>query len=190
MKCDEKTQSNKDLTSHITASHPNFKFPCSYCQKTYDSFNGKYKHERSHAPKVHQCEYCGKAFQFPQLLLYHRHLHTGKDFIPCTNCPKKFLSQCSMDQYVVTHRNVTISCDKCSFTSKTRSYLKQHKRGKHSPGWKAACGKKFDWPKKLSYHNIAKNVQHWKDRNRKLLLTFANKLSHYLKDNTVFPFFM
>ena len=29
---------------------------------------------------------------------------------------------------------------------------KQHERGAHGPGWKAPCGKKCQWPGKLSRH--------------------------------------
>ena len=46
----------KTDVKHIKEEHPGAKWPCEFCGKQYDSYNGKYKHERSaHSKKKYLC---------------------------------------------------------------------------------------------------------------------------------------
>ena len=58
-----------------------------------------------------------------------------------------------MDTHRLVHQQQKYSCDKCNFTTDKTANLRQHERGRYGRGWKAACGKRYDWPTKMFCHN-------------------------------------
>ena len=109
--CTEKFDLQKDLSAHVSVAHPNFRYSCEYCFKTFQSFSAAYKHAKKHGPLLHVCKYCKKGFYFKKHLIIHKRLHTGKNLIPCTNCPKQFTSQRLMQQHAVTHQGQVQQCN-------------------------------------------------------------------------------
>ena len=53
------------FTTYLKTKHPNDLFQCEYCNKTMESSNGLFKHQRSHLYLKHACEVCNRQFQFP-----------------------------------------------------------------------------------------------------------------------------
>ena len=87
-------QSN--FTKHMKEKHPNDLFQCEYCDKTMESSNGLFKHQRSHLYLKHVCEVCNRRFQFPGQKSRHMKIHTQKDLFPCLHCPKKYTTNSGM----------------------------------------------------------------------------------------------
>ena len=73
---DFKMQSN--FTQHMKEKHPNDLFQCEYCDKTMESSNGLFKHQRSYLYLKHVCEVCDRRFQFPGQKSRHMKIHTQK----------------------------------------------------------------------------------------------------------------
>ena len=76
--------------------HPNNLFQCEYCDKTMESSNRLFKHQRSHLYLKHICEVCDRQFQFPGQKTRHMKIHTQKDLFPCLHCPKKYTTNSGM----------------------------------------------------------------------------------------------
>ena len=63
--CQEKKGSKMALLKHIATDHKKFCFKCRYCEKRYQTFIGRYKHEEYHLHgKPYGCQYCPKSFLF------------------------------------------------------------------------------------------------------------------------------
>ena len=94
--------------------------------------------------------------QFPHQIKAHLRTHSKKQLIPCTwcGCTCKFTSKKSMWQHMQSHSPETWECKQCdperSFD--TKSNYRQHHRRVHGIGWRALCGRLFQWPHKRSKH--------------------------------------
>ena len=95
-KCTETFKSQAAVNRHIIGDHLQFRFKCQYCKVTFQTSNGKYKHEITHAPPRFECEYvnCNKCFHYKCSLEEHQKTHTGIGLIPCfgKKCGRKFTS--------------------------------------------------------------------------------------------------
>ena len=88
--CGDDFEMQSNFTKHMKAKHPNDLFQCEYCDKTMESSNGLFKHQRFHLYLKHVCEVCKRRFQFPGQKSRHMKIHTQKDLFPCLHCPKKY----------------------------------------------------------------------------------------------------
>ena len=134
--------------------HPDSKFKCKYCPRTYDSHNSKYKHEATHFELRYQCHFCEKRFQFPKQRDKHEGQHTGRGLFPCTwpSCKAKLSCKDTLNQHIVTHTDERFPCEKCDKDFNTMSNLKAHMKGKHGDGFIALCGAVHDWGDGRSAH--------------------------------------
>ena len=130
----EKFDLQKDLSAHVAANHPNFRYGCEHCPKKFQSFSAAYKHAKKHGPPPHVCKYCKKGFYFKKHLIIHKQLDTGKNLIPCTNCQKQFTSQRLMEQHTVTGQGQVHQCQQCNTKANMAQNLKIHICGEHGEG--------------------------------------------------------
>ena len=149
LNCDKVCHMVKELNGHIASTHPDFKYRCSMCPKTYSTYNARYKHEHTHYQLPYSCHFCRKRFLFPGLRDRHEGQHTGKNLFPCTwrSCKVKLSSKDALRQHVETHTEVRYPCPhkECEQTFNTISILKQHEKGSHGDGYISLCGSSFDW---------------------------------------------
>ena len=143
--------------THMQTKHPNDKFPCENCSKTFESFNGLLKHQRSHKYLKWACDDCQYRCQFPGQLARHQKTHTKLQLVPCQvdDCNKKFTDKFSMKSHMKTH-TTSLQCDLCPKDTEKRfncePSLSQHKRGQHGPGWTSYCGINYKWKSRYSRH--------------------------------------
>ena len=150
---DFEMQSN--FTKHMKEKHPNDLFQCEYCDKTMESSNGLFKHQRSHLYLKHVCEVCDRRFQFPGQKSRHMKIHTQKDLFPCLHCPKKYTTNSGMLEHAKSH-TTSLQCELCPKTTEkcynTKYSLAQHTKGMHGGGWTAPCNHNFKWKSRYSRH--------------------------------------
>ena len=171
----DKTQHEQNL--HIQHKHPTFRFTCQYCKKTYQTFNAKWKHEKTHGQFRHKCNICKVRFQFPKGLKEHMVGHTGKNKYPCTNCRQSYNSFRAMKTHAKMHMNILHKCDVCTRTFKDPAYLRQHRRGAHGRGWTALCGHVVDWPPKLHRHQrMCATCKGIKEKQRKAKMQLQRRI--------------
>ena len=84
LNCEKVCHLIKELNGHIANTHPDSKYRCSMCPKTYSTYNARYKHEHTHYQLPYSCHFCRKRFLFPGLRDRHEGQHTGKNLFPCT----------------------------------------------------------------------------------------------------------
>ena len=57
--CQQQCHSLREYVRHMKAFHPDFIFKCSVCGTGYRSYNGKFKHEKTHSGSKFVCMICG-----------------------------------------------------------------------------------------------------------------------------------
>ncbi|OQV22345.1 putative Polycomb protein PHO [Hypsibius exemplaris] len=79
---------------------------CTYpgCNKQFANISSFRKHRKSHAPKCHTCEVCGRSFTENSKLRRHYVVHTGEKPFQCSfeGCGKRF----SLDHNLRTHMRI------------------------------------------------------------------------------------
>ena len=88
--CDDTFHSQKAANLHIKDKHLDYKFPCLYCDKTFQTYNVCYKHIKSYGPKKYICDECDKGFQFPMGLEEHSSIPSRHDMYTCSHCTHTF----------------------------------------------------------------------------------------------------
>ena len=86
--CKEECPTYADLEKHVKKDHPNFKYKCRYCPKTFNSASWKYQHQARHKGLRYQCsvDSYSKLFQFGYQLCDHIKKHTKKALYTCSSC--------------------------------------------------------------------------------------------------------
>ena len=144
----------KDLNVHIKEKHPRFRYKCTHCTRRFLNYASRYKHDRKQGTPSHVCKQCKKGFKKNNLTV-HSWIHSGKGLFHCTNCSNTYITRAAMDTHRLVHLQPKFQCDKCNLSMDTAANLRQHQRGKHGRGWKAPCGKRYDWPAKCSATNAS-----------------------------------
>ena len=154
--CHKNFMHNYKLHKHIIKRHKNFMYWCTYCNNTFHTNNGLYKHNRTHQLVHHKCTKCGKTFQYPQYLANHIRLHSKKKLLKCDykGCDKKYGSYDALQFHYEKHFAKKIQCGTCDFKMDTRANLRQHVQEAHGLGIKAYCEKMFSWPTDRCNHQI------------------------------------
>ena len=85
---------------------------------------------------LYSCNTCFKTFKLRSSLKRHQKLHSDTTSLPCSVCEQRFTCESARSRHMESHRKLTNnpiecknlenSCDKCSKTFKTKSYLKKH----------------------------------------------------------------
>ena len=77
----------------VTGTHPDLRFCCQYCPKSYKHFELPYC-----------CHYCTMRFLFPGFRDKHEHQHTGKGLLPCTwpDCKQMLSCKDALRQHIDT----------------------------------------------------------------------------------------
>ena len=76
--CKDKFASTSELTKHLKQKHPDYKYSCKKCAKSFATRNGLYKHELLHGGKRYSCNTCGKLFYWKCELKDHARKHLTK----------------------------------------------------------------------------------------------------------------
>ena len=146
----------KDMNAHVTEEHPDVRFRCQYCPKSYNTYNGRYKHEHKHFELPYCCHYCSMRFLFPGLREKHERQHTQKGLLPCTwpQCKQMLSCKDALRQHINTHTEERHKCEKCPKDFNTLSNLRQHEKGAHGEGYISQCGAAFDWSDSRNEHQV------------------------------------
>ena len=154
--CGNISKTQKDHNNHVKTDHKDCKFICFHCDRTFDSDNALYKHERSHYNLPYGCSNCDRRFQFPYQVKAHMKVHTQKNLYKCLHCERSFTTNLSMKTHAKTHfEKFTCPHKQCSTPDKvynSKGNLQQHIRGEHGQGWTAFCGEKIKWKSKYNRH--------------------------------------
>ena len=137
----------KEMNVHVAGTHPDLRFHCQYCPKSYQTYNARYKHEHKYFKLLYCCHYCTMRFLFPGLRDKHQHQHTQKGLLPCTWCECKQMLSCkdALRQHIDIHTDERHKCEQCPKDFNTLPNLKQHEKGAHRGGFIPLCGAVFKW---------------------------------------------
>uniref|UniRef100_A0A0K2TFI6 Putative LOC101862921 [Aplysia californica] n=1 Tax=Lepeophtheirus salmonis TaxID=72036 RepID=A0A0K2TFI6_LEPSM len=131
--CDITIKWKQGLRAHIICNHikgPPFK--CDLCDYTNDSLQPVLRHRKSHSEiKPFACSQCSHKTKTKKLLVAHIKRIHGRDEekLPCSLCPKHFVSQRDLDLHQLSHSTEQkFTCDICGFKTKYKSYLMTHSR--------------------------------------------------------------
>ena len=113
--CDVKKNTIAEMTKHMKDAHPRFKYKCSQCQKMFDTYNGRTKHENKHYLLKYACVFCLKRFQFPKRLTEHLFLHTGVGGFKCPSrgCKSVVTSKDNLKIHMQIHDLKKYPCEHC-----------------------------------------------------------------------------
>ena len=143
----------KACIQHIDTWHSEYRCPCRFCDKDFNCFDTRYRHEQSHQEHKHVCGDCGSSFPYWSELERHTAVH--QDVLPfyCTKCNKCFAQKKSLKRHKVLHIGTTYKCDKCDKVCESPDRLYSHQRGAHGKGYTSKCGKNnYQWPTGRSIH--------------------------------------
>ena len=154
--CDQVFDFVKDMNVHVANTHPELRFHCQYCPKSYQTYNARYKHEHKHFELLYCCHYCSMRFLFPGLRDKHEHQHTDKGLLPCTwpDCKQTLSCKDTLRQHIYTHTEERHNCTQCPKDFNTLSNLRQHEKGAHGKGFILPCGALFDWSDSQNEHQV------------------------------------
>ena len=162
--CGQVKDSLQELEQHMRKKHKSFKYKCRFCQKTFRTKNGLYKHKLYHTVGLrYMCPNCDKGFMFFGQYREHKNVHTSstKNRFPCREgCDKSYSSTRARNYHEQHHKKLKIVCkvkdpkdgSKCGYTFTSRQGYNVHFRGYHGPGWDSLCGRNFIWLAKKSNH--------------------------------------
>ena len=165
--CEQQCATYKELTVHVKQSHPEYKYKCRYCPKTFNSASWKYQHQARHKGLQYQCgvEECLKLFQFEYQLRDHMKKHTGNKLYVCSTrkSGKGFTTKRARTYHELKHSlttSDTFTCDYkesddadiCGKTFERKALLTQHLNGHFGKKYVTYCGKVYNWPNSKKYH--------------------------------------
>ncbi|XP_041973116.1 uncharacterized protein LOC121728863 [Aricia agestis] len=106
-------------------------------------------------PKKYECAYCSRVFDHRNSLLYHVHMHNGRQQV-CRDCGKSFYTANALKIHKRVHSDYRpCKCEECGKEFKQWSDLKYHKASIHSnqKNYKCDfCGKEFARRYSLNIH--------------------------------------
>ena len=147
--CSMDCRSQRRYVVHLKEDHPDITFVCSICAKTFQSWSGRYKHERAHSAAKVVCTICGRGFTYTNELKKHMATHDPARKVYCEDCGKGFASKASLKRHARIHLDLQLPCLNCEKTFGTPECLQRHFRGFHGPGYTTRCQKfTFKWPRK------------------------------------------
>ena len=154
--CDEVSESRRKYILHRKDKHPDELFYCKVCSRGYQSFNGCYIHEKSHAEFSIFCPVCGKGFNYQNDCDRHYPVHDEQLKVYCAECGKGFACKASLTRHSIVHDNLVLYCDNCDKSYNSELKLKRHWRGVHGEGFQSHCGE-FNFKSPGPRYNHEKN---------------------------------
>ena len=143
------------LRCHIKNEHPDFRWKCRVCTRSYATHEGQYKHELKHKYSFRfDCKTCHYRCMFEGEMEEHVKKHDRKQMWKCqkTGCDKRYPAKHSCNYHEKSHTAKDWHCvatnndgKLCGQECVSKNHLKQHIRGFHGPGWLSRCGKHFNW---------------------------------------------
>ena len=180
--CKEDFPTYAELEKHVKKDHPNFKYKCRYCPKTFNSASWKYQHQARHKGLRYQCsvDSCSKLFQFGYQLRDHIKKHTKKALYTCSSpgCSKGFTTKHARTYHQKQHSMIASDkflCDYkfpqdsnvCGKSFQRKNLLKQHMNGHIGQQLTTYCSKIYNWPNARKYHqDNCKDCTAVKEKNK------------------------
>ena len=152
--CDFNETTQLAINQHLSDVHPDFRFQCRSCPKTFLLANSRYKHEREHTNYSLYCGECGKGFHFKSELERHIGVHNDILPFPCEECDRRFAAKKTLTRHLQEHSEKVFQCDMCDKVCPSNDKLYTHFRGAHGKGYTAPCGFWTQWPGKRARHQI------------------------------------
>ena len=118
--CSEVQASRRQYIKHWKQMYPEQLWHCKVCSRGYKSYNGCYKHEKSHEDYKFACGVCDKGFNYNKDLKLHLPVHSKELKVFCPDCGKGFASERSLARHSALHQNLQFSCSECSYVNNTR----------------------------------------------------------------------
>lgn len=173
--CAEKIFTTKYMLHSHMSTHSIKLRTCEICSRTYsDSESGVELHmatyhgtiaiEKSNEcqsieEQMLKCDVCDKKFHWDHQLQYHKNVHRDNKPIPCTLCPKKFVSSIGMKRHLQTHNVPLHRCATCPAKFQTAKEMRDHRIGCEATNIVALhkfvcpnCGRTFASRNGLSLH--------------------------------------
>lgn len=130
--CDCRFSNKLDFTTHIQSHEDKprkkrVKCDCPNCQAV--KAGGEKVRDSSRGRRLHNCQYCDKAFIYPSDLIKHINFHTKQFFFPCEwpGCEKTFTQSSNMKSHMRKHAKKNIHvCHVCEKSFRRLPYLKRH----------------------------------------------------------------
>ena len=155
--CQVVTHSTMEYNKHYSANHPLLN--CQDCSHMFTNPTSLQQHRYNHTKTegVYPCNRCDKIFPFRSQLQSHKFSHRRIAHFPCSGdgCKKVFMRKSDLAAHAEAHKKIKHDCDKCTYTTFDKRYLKQHKRV-HSDTFKyccKTCGKGFRFYQQYKQHN-------------------------------------
>ena len=158
------------------------KYTCRFCDRTFQTYGGKRKHEVLHLPPHHFCEFCQKGFHFNNELIEHCRCHTKENLEECQVCHKTFVSKRYLKEHSKKHvdEDKHYQCTSCTRSCSSKANLHAHVRGAHEGGYITLCSKKIDWPPKYHRHlRNCKDCENVQIEKRRKKYAIMSKAKHY-----------
>ena len=185
--CEQVFDTYKQLATHVSKDHPEYKYKCRYCPKTFNSSSWKYQHQARHKGLQYQCgvEECSRLFQYAYQLRDHMKIHTGEQLYVCSTrkCGKGFTTKRARTYHEKKHsltKADKLLCDYkdsdnkvCGKKFERIALLTQHKNGHFGKKYVTRCGKVYNWPNSKKYHQDRCDL--CKEIKQKELLKFKKK---------------
>ena len=150
--CEFTDKTQKNINCHVKTTHPDFRYSCSICDKTFGNYSTKFKHDKEHTSPSHFCGECGKGFHYSSELQRHSPVHSTVLPYGCQSCDKRYAQKKSLTRHERSHNPQIIKCSECDKVVDTEERLYSHFRGAHGRGYDAPCGENFQWPGTRSRH--------------------------------------
>ena len=158
--CSKPFDTYTELTKHIKEDHPEFRYKCKYCPKTFKSSSWKYQHQSNTKCSIKDR---GNLFQFKYQLDDHKRKHTRKALYVCStrDCSKAFTTKRAHTYHEKKHDlegRKDFVCDYakngkvCGKDFQRKELLEQHFNGHIGKNLVTHCGKSYNWPNSRKYH--------------------------------------
>lgn len=128
--CDKGFPKKYLLDNHKRVHTGERPFLCGFCGKSFMTLNGVKIHKFIHTggqDKAHECEHCGKRYQFQSALMEHMNIHTGEKPYVCDYCDQRFNFKQNLMRHKMIHTGEQpYKCELCPATFYLPTDLQRH----------------------------------------------------------------